>query len=320
MRFRGFCFSLLTLTFSVVHPSAPELCAQVKNSPVSDTVVSKGTTNKSRPRTVGTSLPASKQEAVMNIEDVKGLSDDELSVTYDGLVISYSKDAILLNNVGAVFFERKNYDKAVDALKRAIILNSHPAFLTNLSIVYDTLGRNTEAVTAVQRAVFQSPKYARARSQLCELMLVSKRNADTLLCYEELKRITPLDTMAQTYYAIALMRSGGADKAITMLSPLSREPNPTPLLFNVLGNAYFHRKKYRQAADSFKQGVEIDPDNTELRYNLAICLTAGNNRIGALSQYDMMKVKDPALAEKLYRQIYRDKIIYVDEKEASRER
>jgi tetratricopeptide (TPR) repeat protein len=250
--------------------------------------------------------------------DVKTFSDEQLDSAFDIMVAGYSKDAVLFNNIGAAFYERKMYDKAESAVRHAIVLNNHPAFLTNLSIVYDTLGRLNEAITAAQRAVSQSPRYTRARNQLCELMLVSKRNTDTLLCYDELRKIEPLDPLAQTYYSVALVKSGSPDKAISMLTPLTKGSLPTALMFNALGNAYYAKKRYSQAADAFKQGVEIDPDNAQLRYNLAITLTAANNRAGALSQYGLMKEKDPALADQLYRVLYRDKIIYVDDPDSKK--
>jgi len=243
---------------------------------------------------------------------VGSFSDDELTGTFDKMNANYSKNAVLYNNIGATFFSRKMYDKAEAALRRAIIINNHPAFLTNLSILYDTQGRSAEAISAVQRAISQAPRYVRARNQMCELMLMSKRNADTILCFDELSKLEALDTLAQTYYALALVRSGNSEKAISMLSPLASGTEHTPLLFNILGTAYYNKKRYDRASEAFKQGVELDPDSSQLRFNLAISLTAVNNRAGALSQYNLMKQKDPALAEQLYRELNRDKIIYVD--------
>jgi len=143
-------------------------------------------------------------------------------------------------------------------------------------------------------------------------MLMSKRNADTLLCFDELSKLEPLDTLAQTYYALALVRSGDSEKAISLLSPLATSVEHTPLMFNILGTAYYNKKKYSRASDAFKEGVSLDPDSSQLRFNLAISLTAVNDRAGALSQYNLMKQKDSALADQLYRELNRDKIIYVD--------
>ena len=89
-------------------------------------------------------------------------------------------------------------------------------------------------------------------------------------------------------------------------------------MFNVLGFAYYQKKHYQQAVDAFKQGVELEPDSPNLRYNLAMALTATDDRIGALSQYKLVKEKDAQVADKLYRNLYRDKIIYVDDVNASK--
>jgi Flp pilus assembly protein TadD len=243
---------------------------------------------------------------------VSSFSDEELTETFDKMQSRYSKNAVLYNNLGAAFFERKMPEKAEAAIRRAIVLNNHPAFLTNLSIIYDSQKRYSEALSAAQRAVTQAPKYARGRSQLCELLVVTKRNSDALICYDELSKISSIDPENQALYALALLRTGSPDRAISMVSPLIRAGNPTPLMFNVLGFAYFQKKRYTQASEAFKQGVELDPASGNLRYNLAMSLTASNNRVGAMSQYNMMKEKNPALADQLYRFLYRDKIIYVD--------
>jgi len=259
-----------------------------------------------------TNSPTADFSESIDPQSVKTYSDEQLNETFDKMSLQYSKNAVLFNNIGATYYTRKMYDKAESALRRAIILNNHPAFLVNLSILYDSQGRLTEAVSAAQRAVMQAPRYGRARTQLCELMLVAKRNSDTVLCYDELAKIAPLDSLAQTYYALATLKSGDADRAISLISPLLKGQQTTPLMFDVLGFAFYQKKKFAQASNAFRQGVELDPDSSQLRFNLAMSLTGINDRAGALSQYKLMKDKSPVLADQLYRALYRDKIIYVD--------
>ena len=245
-------------------------------------------------------------------------SDEELNQTFDKMSAQYSKNAVLFNNIGASYFQRKMYDKAEAALKRAIILNAHPAFLTNLSRVYDVENRLPEAISAAQRATTQAPKYARGRSQLCELLVMSKRNTDAVLCYDELAKFSSLDPVAQTLYALSYLRMGNADKAISIVTPLAKSAQPTPAIYNVLGFAYYQKKRYQQAVDAFKQAVELEPDSANLRYNLAMALTATDNRIGALTQYKLVKEQDAQIADQLYRYLYRDKIIFVNDMNASK--
>ena len=118
------------------------------------------------------------------------------------------------------------------------------------------------------------------------------------------------------------MREGDADRVISILSPLVQAPYPTVLMYNTLGYAYYMKKRYPQAANTFKQAVELDPDNPNIRYNLAIVLTTENDRAGALAQYNLfaalvMVTGAPGtatpLADQLYRDLNRDKSIYVNE-------
>ena len=274
------------------------------------------------PATAATSTTVGKSASDFSLSieprSVVNMSDEELNEIFDKMSAGYSKNAVLFNNIGATYFERKMYDKAEAAIKRAIIINNHPAFLTNLSIVYDTQNRVPEAISAAQRAVSQSPRYARGRSQLCGLLVMSKRNSDAIICFDEFAKFATLDPMDQTLYALTYLRTGSVDRAISIVSPLAHGPQPTPIMFNVLGFAYYQKKRYQQAVDAFKQGVELEPDSPNLRYNLAMALTATDDRIGALSQYKLVKEKDSQVADKLYRNLYRDKIIYVDDLNGSK--
>lgn len=243
---------------------------------------------------------------------VKTLSDKDLNKLFDRMSTHYSKDAVLFNNIGAAYFERKDYANAEASIRRAIILNDHPAFLTNLSIIYDTQSRYSEALSAAQRAVDQAPRYVRGKVQLCELLLLTKRDADAVLCYNELAKITTLDEYSQTLDAIAYQRTGNADKVIAMMEPLVRQSNATGLMFNTLGYAYFMKKRYREAVDAFRQAVESEPDSSALRYNLAIALDSVNDHDGALMQYSLIKTSDPQRADALLKGLTRNQIIYVD--------
>ena len=251
---------------------------------------------------------------------VSTFSDDQLDETFTRMSLQSSKNSVLFNEIGAAYFERNIYDKAEAAVKRAIILNDEPSFLTNLSVIYEKESRLPDAVSAAQRAVTEAPKYVRARTQLCELLILSKQEADAVLCYDALAKITPLNELAQTYKAVALVRSGDADKAISILAPLVSGSQPTALMYNTLGHAFFLKKSFPEAAKAFKQGVELDPDNANIRYNLAVVLLAQNDRAGALSQYNLLKRSNPSLADELYRALNRDKIVYVNEATASKKR
>ena len=305
----------------VIGPSSDSL-AQTKNNLVPNQTGAPATpadTAKKQPPANNSTTVAAEPE-YPDPTVVKTLSNVDLDLLFDRMATHFSKDAVLFNNVGAAYFQRKDYANAENAIRRAIMLNNHPAFLVNLSIIYDTQNRYPEALTAAQRAVNQAPKYVRAKTQVCELLLVMKQNADTVICYDELAKFTTLDAYSQTLDAVAYQRTGNADKTISIISPLIQQPNPTALMYNTLGYAYFMKKKYRQAVDTFKQGTEIDPDSPALRYNLAIALESINDHGGALMQYSLMKNKDPNLADTLYRGLNRDKIIYVDEATAPKKR
>jgi uncharacterized protein HemY len=98
------------------------------------------------------------------------------------------------------------------------------------------------------------------------------------------------------------------------MEPAAAKMQNNPDFFNALGMIRFHTKHFKAAAEAFKQAVQLAPEQNEVRFNLALAQLAAQNKPGALSQYRLLSESDPELAQKLYRIIYRDKILFVDNK------
>jgi Flp pilus assembly protein TadD len=221
--------------------------------------------------------------------------------------------AVELNNDAVRFASEGRYDEALPLLLKAIDVNPGMSRLhRNLSIVYEGLGSMDEALAQAQRAVEVAPTEASSLVQLCGLHLIKRSNAEAVSCYRKLFALGTFDVTVQTSYGVALLRSGDASSAIPVLEKAVGEmvpPNSTTL--NALGVAYFKDKRYSECVATLKSAVELDPDNGELRLNLAIGQLATRNKEGAMSQYRLLKDTDPKLAKALYRLLFRDKVVFV---------
>jgi tetratricopeptide (TPR) repeat protein len=110
-----------------------------------------------------------------------------------------------------------------------------------------------------------------------------------------------------------MLRSGKLDGAISILERVAAAVPANALSLNALGVAYFQKKKYRDAVQTLKTAVETSPNSGDIRYNLALAHLANRNKEGAISQYRILKTDNPRLAARLYRIIFRDRLVSVED-------
>jgi len=215
------------------------------------------------------------------------------------------KAANVMNNWAVLLAKGSFYPQAAAALRRAVELDSDPAFYANLSTVYDKMNLLEESAAAAEQGVKLDPNDIHLRAQLCSAQLFVKKYSAAVTCFEEMEKITELDDFYATGYGLALAHAGFAAKAVTILTNI---PTPDYSVRNALGMAYFKQKNYVKAAEEFKAAVEMAPDLAQARYNLAIVQLVQKNRAGALGQYKLLQEKNSAFAEKLSKILFGNKI------------
>lgn len=224
-------------------------------------------------------------------------------------------DAIDFNNLGVNFAKLKQYDKAIEMLRHAIeIAPKFRSAYINLCNVYDKADRPAEALKALQNAVDISPSSPAEKAKECELLLIGQRNQESVDCYTNAGKTIALDIDSQVNLGVGLMRLEKWEQAERWMEPAAPQMQYNPRFFNALGMIRYHRKHYKEAVEAFKEASELAPDEMDVRFNLALAQLATQNKPGALSQYKFLSESDPELAQKLYRIIYRDKLLFVDDK------
>jgi tetratricopeptide (TPR) repeat protein len=75
--------------------------------------------------------------------------------------VLHPKDALMLAELGTVYFQVKQYDNAIDALEKAVGVDSKlSAALHTLGSAYKQVGRNEDALSAWQRVLDNDPGYS----------------------------------------------------------------------------------------------------------------------------------------------------------------
>ena len=79
---------------------------------------------------------------------------------------------------------------------------------------------------------------------------------------------------------------------------------------NNLGLVYIISGKWvasKEAIESFKQAIRINPDFADAHFNLGLAYVLSNDRASALEQYEILKSLDPypEMANVLFNEIYK---------------
>lgn len=227
-----------------------------------------------------------------------------------------SSRAIELNNRGVILARDGRNEEAAILLKQAV--GYDPALANaylNLSVVYDHLDRGDDSLAAAYSALDARPNWPRARLQVCQTLLYLERMSDSVTCYTKLKSLGPLNVSALEGYAAALMKNGKFSEAIPVLQKIITARPAEARARTALGTALYKTKKYGESIECFKKAVELNPAATAPRFNIAIASLAKGDRAEALDQYRFLQTADPDLAKELYRILFSDKLLVVNEKQ-----
>jgi putative PEP-CTERM system TPR-repeat lipoprotein len=103
----------------------------------------------------------------------------------------------------------------------------------------------------------------------------------------------PNNISAARMLAAALLQTGDAESAISVLEPIAPKAANDERIRAILGSAYMAKKQYRSAVIQFQRAVEIAPDNGSLRTKLVVAKMAVGDDEGALQALPDALAKDP---------------------------
>lgn len=156
-------------------------------------------------------------------------------VTFYTMTLKSSPDSWRVHdNLGLVYREMGQFEKAIQKFKTVQVMRPlDPQGYLGMGETYQKMGRNEEAIKEFERALVLYPASAMAHLRL-----------------------------AQTY-----MKMGLQDKALQHYQMVSASTG-SAVAYLGLGAGYLKARKYAEAVDALKKGVEIDPLNSLLRANL----------------------------------------------------
>jgi serine/threonine-protein kinase len=174
--------------------------------------------------------------------------------------------------LGNVYNGRGEYSNAVEEFKRAVTLDSasHTA-LRGLADAYEKLGDLHSAEATYQQAIALRPQYWAGYNRLGVFYFHQSRYADAIREFRRVTTLTPENFEAYTNLGAVLSASGDYAQAITVLQR-SVEIRPTLESYSNMGTAYFASRKFRDAAQMYKQGLKLDDHDSMIWGNLGDAL------------------------------------------------
>lgn len=224
----------------------------------------------------------------------------------------HPNDPLVYNNLAVVYFHLGQLKNAYSAISDSVKIN--PTLVTpqlNRSMITQHLGQREESLAASSAAVKIAPLNRKARRFACLLKLTYEMDKDALECYRKYSTVFAPAPEVKENLGETLYRNGYFKEARDILNNVLQSNPRNVVASNILAKTYYRLKNYKKGAQLLKNAVERYPDQPELRFNLAMCYLAQNNRPAVLSQYKLLKSMDEKLADKLYRIIYRNLVVDV---------
>ena len=176
-----------------------------------------------------------------------------------------------LNNLGVIFQNQMNHEKAKDCVEKAIAIKPDYAEAhNNLGIIFKKLRKNQKAKNCYEKAIAINPNYAEAHFNLGVIFKTLKDYQKAKECYEKAIEINPNYAHAYNNLGNIFKELGEYEKAKECYEKvIAINPNYTPS-YNNLGNIFKELDEYEKAKSCYEKVIEIDPNHSQAHNNLGV--------------------------------------------------
>ncbi len=173
--------------------------------------------------------------------------------------------------LGAIAYQKKQYNTAIELIKKAIAGDRRiPQFYNTLGAAFRAVGKFEEAIIAYQQAISIKPDYAEAYNNMGNAFLSQRRYVDAVEKYNQAVVLNPGDVEAYNSMAIALQYQGKYSAAIEACNrALSLKPDYAQA-YNTIASVMLKKGCHDEAIDNYKRALSLKPDYAEAHTNLGI--------------------------------------------------
>jgi tetratricopeptide (TPR) repeat protein len=161
---------------------------------------------------------------------------------------------------------------------------------TMQAIIYSVKGKNVEALASYDKALALSPNYIPALKGAVQLLYQSgDQRAIPML--ERILKAEPSDQTAHEMLALMQQKQGHCQESVDQFQLVGTAINSHPASLEAYGYCLAQLQQFQKAIPVFEQLVELLPNQTNPKYNLAVLLVSTKQNDAAL------KVLTPLLTD-----------------------
>jgi tetratricopeptide (TPR) repeat protein len=172
------------------------------------------------------------------------------------------------NELGADYLGQNEIDLAIPALEKAVGLApySYRAY-NNLGLAYARQRNISDAVSMYEKAIAIRPDFALAYNNLGTLFLNPRGSQRAEVLFRKALELDPRSADAHGNMGLALIHGGQIEKGIREIeAALQLEPNHRDATFN-LARAYELAGNYEHAVKQYKKSLRLNPRDVEAHFN-----------------------------------------------------
>jgi tetratricopeptide (TPR) repeat protein/predicted Ser/Thr protein kinase len=171
-----------------------------------------------------------------------------------------------------------NYEKAVDEFTRALQLDpSSDGAYTGMASAYERLGKLNDAEKTYQQVINLLPRYWKGYNQLGIFYFRQAQFDKGAAMFQKVTELTPDSFRGYANLGGLYLAEGKYEEAIRPLNE-SLRIRATGATYSNLGTAYFHLRKFREAAQTYAEAARLGDRDYSIWGNLGEAQNFAGNR------------------------------------------
>ncbi|MDD5194265.1 MAG: tetratricopeptide repeat protein [Candidatus Omnitrophica bacterium] len=229
------------------------------------------------------------------VNQFTGKTEDALSALNKASIISPSAEVQL--NLGAVYKQRGELDKAFECFRKAIEINPNFAIAYDrLGTIYYISGDKENALRFYKEAIGRNPYYAEAYNNLGVVLLELGRPKEAAAAYKRSIALNP--AYARAYYNLGLvyLRDGRTKEGVDALKKAAEFDFKDTRMHVHMGLIFKKLKDIPAAIASFNKALAINPLQEEAYFNLGELYADAGNYPQAIDMYQKAIMLNPKVS------------------------
>ena len=207
-------------------------------------------------------------------------------------------NADALHLLGLVAYQARDYDAAVDLIRRAVHINGRvPVYHNNLGVALQERGDREEAVSHYRRALKLDPSFAGAHGNLGNVLRLQGKLDDALRYLNKALALNPGYVDAEVNIGKVLYAQGKRDEAEARYRHAMTLNPKYADAYNSLGLLLADQERLEEALAHYRRALELRPDFPDAHCNLGNVLQGQGKLDEALDCHRRAMALNPRLPE-----------------------